>query len=243
MRHNNSSYNLTSIKDWCVFILKFFHSKDKTEALYENLIRETLKYYDDNNKKELNSMLRTVYSIAFTSPETDKTLLNEVLMKEFGKKLEDITPKPIKHRALKGEKLEQLKFMGAWCTAIMEYLKKTVPSDPTGFFSGSIYAIIKTVEANDIRGMKMCYNDINEMARGLSGKQLNELNKILHKKFDKSLVEEEKASLKKIDHIIMRGRLVSDEEFYLIQSFFDDLIIADDKVRIEKLNKILLNYK
>ena len=145
MKTNKVSYDTMFIRDWCVFILNFFYEKGKTQALYENLIQQTLKYYYDNNKKRLKEMLHTVYSIAFTSPENDKVQLDEKLFEEFGKKLEDLRPKPIKHRALKGEKHEQLKFMGNWCIAILEFMKKSVPNEPTGFVTGSIDTINKTV--------------------------------------------------------------------------------------------------
>lgn len=243
MGNNNQSYEPEFIKEWCVFILNFFHSTGKTQALYENLTRQTLKHYNENNKKGLKEMLHTVYSVAFTSPENDKVQLDEKLFEKFGKKLEDVKPQPIKHRALKGEKLEQLKFMGNWCIAILEYMKNSVPNDPAGFFSGSIDTINKAVESNNFQGIKMVYNDTNEMARGLSSMQLEELNKILSQKFGRSLIDEENGIQKKIDQIIERGKMVSDEEFYLVTSYFDELIIADNKTKIEKLNKILFEYE
>ena len=243
MKTNKVSYETMFIRDWCVFILNFFYEKGKTQALYENLIQQTLKYYYDNNKKRLKEMLHTVYSIAFTSPENDKVQLDEKLFEEFGKKLEDLRPKPIKHRALKGEKHEQLKFMGNWCIAILEFMKKSVPNEPTGFVSGSIDTINKTVESNDFRGMKIVYKDINEMARGISSMQLEELNKVLNQKFGKSLIDEEKEIQKKIIRIIKRGRITNDEEFYLSNSYIDELIIAGNKEQIENLNKILFEYE
>ncbi len=188
-------------------------------------------------------MFSTVFSMAITSPENDKALLNEKLVQEFGKKLEDVTPKPMKFRALKGEKLEQLKFMGDWCITIYEFIKETNPVDPFDFVRNSIYAINKTIESNHFQGMKMVYNDTNEMARGLSGKQLIELNKILHEKFGKSLIDEEKETLKKIDRIIKRGRVNNDEEYYLIQSYIDELIMANDIDRVNKLNRILVAFE
>ena len=75
MKTNKVSYDTMFIRDWCVFILNFFYEKGKTQALYENLIQQTLKYYYDNNKKRLKEMLHTVYSIAFTSPENDKVVI------------------------------------------------------------------------------------------------------------------------------------------------------------------------
>jgi hypothetical protein len=243
MQIRDRSYDPTFVKEWCVFILNFFHEIGKNQALYENLNRQTQKFFVDNNKKGLNEMLWTIYSMSITSPENDRAQLNERLMKEFGKQLNDVKPKQRKHRALKGEKLEQLKFMGDWCITILYFLKKTDTNDPSNFFGGSIDTIKLAIESNDFHGMKAAYNDINEMARGLSKDQIEELNKKLKEKFKRTLSDEEKEIQKKIDRIIKRGKMLRDEEFYLVKSYIDELIIANDDGRLNKLNKILFDYE
>lgn len=138
--------------------------------------------------------------------------------------------------------LEELSFMRDWIWEIVDFLVK---SQNEGEFFKLLYPpVTETFDKKDLRGMKMMYNDINEMAGDLSPHQLNELNRILRAKFGFDLNKAHDKFLAKINRIVQRGYLKNDDEFRLLYSRVDE-IYADDskKEEVEILEKLMGDYE
>lgn len=85
--------------------------------------------------------------------------------------------------------------------------------------------------------------DMNEMAKSLKSSEYQELNKILFEKYGKTLMDFDSKKDKKIESIIKKGKISSDEEYELIENKVSELSQEKDKVReIEMLNKLLIDY-
>lgn len=85
-------------------------------------------------------------------------------------------------RKLSQEDLDELSFMRDWVWVITDFLVKNEPSESfKEIFKGMYQAISDTFDKKNLRGMRMAYNDSNEMASSLSPSQLNELNHILRR--------------------------------------------------------------
>lgn len=137
--------------------------------------------------------------------------------------------------------LEELSFMRDWNWAIMDFLVKNENEE----FFKEFYPIISEVfDKKDLRGMRMIYNDNNEMARGLSFHKLNELNRILREKFGFDLNKAHDKVIAKINRIVQRGYLKNDDEFRLLYSRVDE-IYADDskKEEVEILENLMADYE
>lgn len=76
--------------------------------------------------------------------------------------------------------LDELSFMRDWNWVIVDFLVK----NENGEIFKQLYQIIsEAFDKKNLRGMRIMYNDNNEMARGLSLNKLTELNHILREKF------------------------------------------------------------
>lgn len=145
-------------------------------------------------------------------------------------------------KVLDQKALEELSFMRDWIWEIVDFLVKNV--DEGKFFKQLYPPITETFDKKDLRGMKMMYNDINEMAGDLSLHQLTELNRILREKFGFDLNKAHDKVIAKINRIVQRGYLKNDDEFRLLYSRVDE-IYADDskKEEVEILENLMADYE
>lgn len=68
-------------------------------------------------------------------------------------------------RKLSQEDLDELSFMRDWMWVITDFLVKNEPSESfKEIFKGMYQAISDTFDKKNLRGMRMAYNDSNEMA-------------------------------------------------------------------------------
>ena len=90
----------------------------------------------------------------------------------------------------------------------------------------------------------MVYKDMNELSKGLSSIDLEELNRVLKERFGSDLTVYSNKGLAKIQRIIKRGRVNTDDEFRLLSNRVDE-IYADDskKDEVEVLNKLMGDYE
>lgn len=138
--------------------------------------------------------------------------------------------------------LEELSFMRDWNWIIADFLVK---NENEGEFYKQLYPIISEVfDKKNLRGMRMMYNDINEMAGGFSLHKLTELNRILREKFGSDLNKAREKVVAKINRIAQRGYLKNDDEFRLLYSRVDE-IYADDskKEEVEILENLMADYE
>lgn len=144
-------------------------------------------------------------------------------------------------KELSKEALEELSFMRDWNWEIADFLVKNEKAE---FFKELYPVITETFDKKNLRGMRMMYNDSNEMARSLSPHKLNELNKILREKFGFDLNKAHDKVLAKINRIVQRGHLKNDDEFRLLCSRVDEIYADDSKEKeVEILERLMGDYE
>lgn len=137
--------------------------------------------------------------------------------------------------------LDELSFMRDWNWVIVDFLVKNENGD---FFKQLYQVISEAFDKKNLRGMRMMYNDNNEMARGLSLNKLTELNHILREKFGFDLDKAHDKVLAKINLIVQRGYLDNDDEFRLLFSRVDEIYEDDNKEKeVEILENLMNKYE
>ncbi|WP_270611004.1 hypothetical protein [Bacteroides intestinalis] len=144
-------------------------------------------------------------------------------------------------KELNQKALDELSFMKDWNWTIVDFLVK---NENTEFFKELYQVITDTFDKKNLRGMRMMYNDSNEVARGLSPNKLNEINQILKEKFGFDLNKDHDKTLAKINRIIQRGHLENDDEFSLLSSRVDEIYADDSKEKeVETLENLMTHYE
>lgn len=144
-------------------------------------------------------------------------------------------------KELSQKALDELSFLKDWNLTIVDFLVK---KENTEFFKGLYKVITDTFDKKNLKGMKMMYNDNNEMARGLSLNKLTELNHILKEKFGFDLDKAHDQVLAKINLIVQRGYLDNDDEFRLLFCRVDEIYADDSKEKeIETLENLMNDYE
>lgn len=140
-------------------------------------------------------------------------------------------------------------FIKEWCFTIVNFIYSK--SNNTDSFITEMHKEIFSEETKQkylketsaaiyIKGVREVYNDTNEWAKGLLQNDLEELNRILLKKFGKDL----SIHFQKIYKITKRGKIINDDEFRLINEKVDELCQTEpESQEIGKLNKLLLVYE
>lgn len=135
---------------------------------------------------------------------------------------------------------KELVFMKDWILIVHDYIFK----DDEDILEEDKLYIIKAFEIGEIRGMRMAFNDTLDMAKDLSYAQKEELNAILREKFGTDLNEQNNKNYKKIKRVIQRGKIKTDEEYYLLKERIDEIYDDESKrEEVEELGTLLLNYE
>ena len=135
---------------------------------------------------------------------------------------------------------KELAFMKDFIVFIDDYIYK----DDEDILEEDKLYIIKAFEIGEIRGMRMAFNDTLDMAKDLSYAQKEELNAILREKFGTDLNEQNNKNYKKIKRVIQRGKIKTDEEYYLLKERIDEIYDDESKrEEVEELGTLLLNYE
>lgn len=144
-------------------------------------------------------------------------------------------------KELSQKDLDELSFMRDWNWVLADFLVK----NDNGEFFKQLYQIIsETFDKKDLRGMRLIYNDNNEMVRGLSLNKLTELNHILREKFGFDLDKAHDKVLAKINLIVQRGYLKNDDEFRMLLSRVDEIYADDSKEKeVEILENLMRDYE
>lgn len=148
-------------------------------------------------------------------------------------------------KELNQKELEELSFLRDWNWVITDFTFKNETEESFKEILKQCFQIInEAFDKKDLRGLRMMYNDSNEMAGDFSPHQLNELNRILRAKFGFDLNGAHDEFLAKINRIVQRGYLKNDDEFRLLYSRVDE-IYADDskKEEVEILEKLMGDYE
>jgi hypothetical protein len=250
MTYKKNEIDIKFMKDWSIAILSSISERYDHKHQFEKKIENATKYCEEGNTNGLKRLYKEIYIMAVADLMLDEKLNNK-LLQQFGKVLNDVKPSEQKRKNLTDDKLKELSLMKHWTMTIYEYLKSQFSEDAE-YLPGKKYhqhlqtsldIINSTFEKNDLRGMKMIYMDTNEMARGIPMDQMIELNKILLRKFGKSLVDEEKEIKKTIAKIVKRGKINTDEEYYLLKPYIDELLIEGKKEEAQKLDFLIYEHE
>lgn len=95
-----------------------------------------------------------------------------------------------------------------------------------------VQAVEDAYDRGSVPQLRMAYNDLVESTQGYSPQQLRQLDLLLHEQAGTSLdvlLEKRNARIRKIRE---RGRISSDEQYYLVREYFE--LIWDDASRWEE---------
>lgn len=112
---------------------------------------------------------------------------------------------------------------------------------PKEFFTETNKILNKSYEDKNLKVLESALNDIKHQIKYMPLQNLVELNKIFKSNFGSS-IEVVKFELEnKINKILKRGSIVSDEEYRIILEEKENFDFNNEK--IEKINFMLTNYK
>jgi hypothetical protein len=145
-------------------------------------------------------------------------------------------------KQLKDEQLRELAYIKDWCLTIMDFIFSK--SDQPLILAVFNDAINNGYDTQNLRGMRYVYRDTSEWGRGLSLRDIEELNKILYEKFGEDLNTCSKRDLSKINKIIKKGKIANENEFRIVLSRIDEIYHDSAKnEEIEILNMLLRKYE
>lgn len=138
--------------------------------------------------------------------------------------------------------------MKDWILIVHDYIHKDSKEPYKSMYEEAkiylIEGIIKAFEVGEIRGMRMAFNDTLDDAKDLSYAQKEELNAILREKLGTDLNEQNNKNYKKIKRVIQRGKIKTDEEYYLLKERIEEIYDDEGKrEEVEELETLLLNYE
>lgn len=140
------------------------------------------------------------------------------------------------------KKITEMSFIKDWCLVIMDFLEEVYPTDET---SEAFRQIINDAsDKGDIRGLRILYNDVNEMVHGISKSNLVVLNRKLNIKFGMDLDTVKKDNMVRIREILQKGYLESDDEYRFVSSMIDEIYIDGcRKDKIDAIYKLMDDYE
>jgi hypothetical protein len=97
-------------------------------------------------------------------------------------------------------------------------------------------AIEKAYASGSLAGLRMAYNDLVEMAQSYSPAQLRQLDGRLRSEAGTSLNDLFAKRNARVKAIRERGRITSDEQYYLVREFFE--FMWDDPARRDEASEL-----
>lgn len=132
----------------------------------------------------------------------------------------------------------ELDLLKNWCLTIVNFLIELDGESP--IFSELKSVINKSYDVKNLKALRHCKKDINEWARGIPIQETSKLNILLLEKFGESL----EVSKRKIELILKKGKINSQEEYNILLNKVEDIYDKDGKENeIETLNKLLAQYE
>ena len=139
--------------------------------------------------------------------------------------------------------MQELQFKRNWCVAVPDYLQSIddAPGDSVG--GGAIDIVMQTYNRMDLRGMRVVYNDINDLAMSMRRSQIDELNAILREKFGEDLTTVNKRIAARIQKIEERGYIKTEGEWRMVREWIDHIMCDDAKdEEVELLDRLMAEY-
>ena len=146
-------------------------------------------------------------------------------------------------KQLNEKQLEELTHIRDWCLTIVDFMIRKYGGQL--IFTAMLKDVINNeYDAQNLRGMRCVYRDMNEGTGALSLREIEELNKILYAKFGEDLHTCSKRNLSKINKIIKRGRIANEDEFRLVLGRVDEIYADSTKEEeVEMLNVLLKEFE
>ncbi len=120
-----------------------------------------------------------------------------------------------------------------------EYLKYGIV-DPYGETKKLIQ---KAYESGDLKILRAGNNDFMDQVREMPIKDANELSAILKKELGKDLTVLEKMRLTNIQKIIKKGKIITDEEYYLVRERTEEIYNdVNHRNELEELNALIIEF-
>lgn len=133
---------------------------------------------------------------------------------------------------------KELQYLKGWCTVILDFV---IERTEDNFFLIKMKEVVnRTYENQDSKGLRYCFNDIKELARGLRNSDKVQLNSLLQDKFGEDLNERVKEEDKKVKAILKNGRIADENEYRLVHEYVGNFFEHSAKKKIIKsLNELL----
>ncbi len=146
-------------------------------------------------------------------------------------------------KKLTESEFQELKLKRDWCIFIAEYNKSLVSAEEKKWCDWEMQIIDDAFKNNNLQGMRVAYCDTNEMAKGLSRSQIEELNAILREKFGEDLTTVNKRIAARIQKIEERGYIKTEGEWRMARDWIDHIMWDDSKDKeVELLEKLMSEY-
>lgn len=146
------------------------------------------------------------------------------------------------NKGITQKKITEMAFIKDWYLEIMDFLEEIYPTDEAPEVFRQI--IKDASDKGDIRGLRILYNDVNEMAHGISKSNLVVLNRKLNIKFGMDLDTVKKDNMVRIREILQKGYLESDDEYRFVSSMIDEIYIdGRRKDKIDAIYKLMDDYE
>jgi len=129
-------------------------------------------------------------------------------------------------KTLKKEHIEELEFLTNWCIFIIEFENEIFEDE---FAEMTISDFNKAKEQNNLKGMRLAFNDMNDEVFDLPKEEFTELNRRLKERFGKTLYDFQKNTDKKIAQILKRRKIRNEDEFRLAQMHIDRIFQETEK--------------
>ena len=148
-----------------------------------------------------------------------------------------------KPKELTESELQELQFKRDWSITILEFGKKC-DKDPDKFgWDWFKESTEKAFERRDLRGMRVIYNEDNEMAKSFRLSEIEELNAILREKFGEDLTTVNKRIAARIQKIEERGYIKTEGEWRMVRDWIDHIMWDDSKdEEVELLERLMSEY-
>ncbi|MGD1318732.1 hypothetical protein [Chryseobacterium sp. 2R14A] len=142
-------------------------------------------------------------------------------------------------------------FIKDWCLTVIDFIHSKFNVDKSfteihkdAFSEETKQRYLKELSPSIyLKGLRMAFNDTNEMAMDGSPVVQEELNKLLREKFGKDLITYSKKVQKKINKIKEVGKISNEDEYRLIISYIDSIHQDGSKGdELKLLDSLLLNW-
>lgn len=142
-------------------------------------------------------------------------------------------------------------FIKDWCLTVIDFIHSKFNVDKSfteihkdAFSEETKQRYLKELSPSIyLKGLRMAFNDTNEMAMDGPPEMQEELNKILREKFGKNLITYSKKAQKKITKIKEAGKVSNEDEYRLIMSYIESIHQDESKQdELKLLNPLLINW-